>query len=227
MKMSGRPAIITMSPASADGVSTRSRPLNVKIFVIFPVRGVPSGFLTVTVSPAFTTPSYTRAIARRPKKLSYARLKACKRSGFAAASGEDAAGTFSSTVSRSAVRSRAAPPFDGISSSERAATPSRPIAYTVVKSACSSVAPRSRKSSSTCSSARAGSAAGLSILLSTKIGFKPSSSDFLSTKRVCGIGPSCASTTKSTESIERSTRSTSDPKSAWPGVSTMLIFVPL
>jgi len=40
----------------------------------------------------------------------------------------------------------------------------------------------------------------------------PNSKDFLSTKRVCGIGPSWASTTRSTESIERSTRSTSLPK---------------
>ncbi len=43
------------------------------------------------------------------------------------------------------------------------------------------------------------------------------------TKRVCGIGPSKASTTKSTESTIESTRSTSPPKSACPGVSTMLM----
>jgi hypothetical protein len=35
------------------------------------------------------------------------------------------------------------------------------------------------------------------------------------------------STTNNTESIDRNTRSTSEPKSAWPGVSTMLILVPL
>jgi hypothetical protein len=36
----------------------------------------------------------------------------------------------------------------------------------------------------------------------------------LVTKRVCGIGPSTASTSKSTESTIDSTRSTSPPKSA-------------
>jgi len=40
---------------------------------------------------------------------------------------------------------------------------------------------------------------------------------------VCGIGPSTASTSSSTESTIDSTRSTSPPKSAWPGVSTMLM----
>src|SRR3989344_1500486 len=107
----------------------------------------------------------------------------------------------------------------------RFAMPCLPIAYITGKSACSLEAPSSRNSSSTCSSARTGSAAGLSILLITTMGLRPSSSDFLRTKRVCGMGPSCASTTRRTESIERNTRSTSEPKSACPGVSTMLIFV--
>ena len=56
IKMSGRPAIIQMSPAEASGASTRSIPLKVKILVIFPVRDVPSGFLTVTFS-GFIVPS--------------------------------------------------------------------------------------------------------------------------------------------------------------------------
>jgi hypothetical protein len=46
------------------------------------------------------------------------------------------------------------------------------------------------------------------------------------TKRVCGIGPSTASTSSSTPSTMPSTRSTSPPKSAWPGVSTMLMARP-
>ena len=46
------------------------------------------------------------------------------------------------------------------------------------------------------------------------------------TKRVWGMGPSKASTSSSTESTIFSTRSTSPPKSAWPGVSTMLMRVP-
>ena len=44
---------------------------------------------------------------------------------------------------------------------------------------------------------------------------------------VCGIAPSYASTTRITPLTIFSTRSTSPPKSACPGVSIMLIFVPL
>jgi hypothetical protein len=61
--------------------------------------------------------------------------------------------------------------------------------------------------------------------LITTIGGSPSSSALRSTKRVCGSGPSLASTSSSTPSTIWSVRSTSPPKSAWPGVSTMLIFV--
>jgi hypothetical protein len=59
--------------------------------------------------------------------------------------------------------------------------------------------------------------------LTTTIGLKPIANAFWVTKRVCGIGPSIASTRISTESTIDNTRSTSPPKSAWPGVSTMLM----
>ena len=49
------------------------------------------------------------------------------------------------------------------------------------------------------------------------------SSALRSTNRVCGSGPSDASTSSITPSTIDSVRSTSPPKSAWPGVSTMLI----
>ena len=68
-------------------------------------------------------------------------------------------------------------------------------------------------------------ASGRSILLMTMIGVRRRSSAFRSTKRVCGSGPSDASTSSSTPSTIDSVRSTSPPKSAWPGVSTMLISV--
>ena len=45
-------------------------------------------------------------------------------------------------------------------------------------------------------------------------------------ERERGIGPSNASTSSSTPLTILSTRSTSPPKSAWPGVSTMLILTP-
>ena len=60
----------------------------------------------------------------------------------------------------------------------------------------------------------------------TMIGVRPSASALRSTNRVCGIGPSNASTTSSTPSTMRRMRSTSPPKSEWPGVSTMLILEP-
>ena len=81
--------------------------------------------------------------------------------------------------------------------------------------------------SSTSSTTSAGRAPGRSILLSTTTGFLPKARAFFSTKRVWGMQPSKASTSRSTPSTIISTRSTSPPKSAWPGVSTMLILVPL
>ncbi len=65
-----------------------------------------------------------------------------------------------------------------------------------------------------------------SILLMTTIGLRLSSRAFFSTNRVCGIGPSEESTSRRTPSTILRTRSTSPPKSEWPGVSTMLILTP-
>jgi hypothetical protein len=58
-------------------------------------------------------------------------------------------------------------------------------------------------------------------------GRSPRARAFLVTKRVWGMGPSTASTSSSTPSTMPSTRSTSPPKSAWPGVSTMLMCTPV
>ena len=69
-------------------------------------------------------------------------------------------------------------------------------------------------------------ASGRSILLTTRITCSCSSSALRSTKRVWGSGPSLASTSSSTPSTIVRPRSTSPPKSACPGVSMMLIFVP-
>ena len=57
------------------------------------------------------------------------------------------------------------------------------------------------------------------------MGFRPRASAFFVTNRVCGIGPSWASMSSTTPSTIDSARSTSPPKSAWPGVSTMLMCV--
>ena len=82
------------------------------------------------------------------------------------------------------------------------------------------------KSPSTSSCTRCGSASERSILLIATIGRSPRASAFRVTNRVCGIGPSAASTRISTPSTIRRIRSTSPPKSACPGVSTMLILTP-
>jgi hypothetical protein len=69
-------------------------------------------------------------------------------------------------------------------------------------------------------------ASGRSTLLTTRITGRRASSALRSTNRVCGSGPSLASTSSSTPSTIVSPRSTSPPKSAWPGVSTMLSLTP-
>ena len=55
------------------------------------------------------------------------------------------------------------------------------------------------------------------------IGFRPIFSALPTTNFVCGIGPSAASTSTMAPSTIDRMRSTSPPKSAWPGVSTMLM----
>ena len=85
----------------------------------------------------------------------------------------------------------------------------------------SSAAKRS-KTSLTTSSARA---SGRSILLIATIGRRPTLSALPTTNFVCGIGPSAASTRTMAPSTMDRMRSTSPPKSAWPGVSTMLMRV--
>src|SRR5690606_3272033 len=94
------------------------------------------------------------------------------------------------------------------------------------ESICSGVAPRRSNRTHTCSTTHSGRAPGRSTLLTTTIGLKPIAKAFWVTKRVCGMGPSIASTRISTESTIDSTRSTSPPKSACPGVSTMLMRLP-
>src|SRR3954453_20910137 len=85
----------------------------------------------------------------------------------------------------------------------------------------------SRNSSYTSSTTSWMRASGRSTLLTTRITGSRASSALRSTKRVCGSGPSLASTSSSTPSTIVSPRSTSPPKSAWPGVSTMFSLTPL
>ena len=93
----------------------------------------------------------------------------------------------------------------------------------VLKSNCSSLAPKENIRSNTSSCTSSGRQLGLSTLFTTTMAFLPNPKAFCSTKRVCGIVPSKASTSNSTPSAMFSTRSTSPPKSECPGVSMILI----
>ena len=106
------------------------------------------------------------------------------------------------------------------------AIPDLADAYTKGLSNCSSSASNSKRSSNTSSITSSGRASGRSILLIHTMKGRFNSKAFFVTNFVCGIGPSNASTTRITPSTIFNTRSTSPPKSAWPGVSTMLIFTP-
>ena len=130
------------------------------------------------------------------------------------------AGTWFRTKSKSAARSLRGP------SSAWSAQPERPEAYKCGKSSWSSFASRAANKSKHSSKARSGSASGLSTLLSTTMGRNPSAKALAVTNLVCGMGPSAASTSSTTPSTILKMRSTSPPKSAWPGVSTILIRVP-
>ena len=80
--------------------------------------------------------------------------------------------------------------------------------------------------SNTISYTSSGRQFGLSTLFTTTMGFRPICRAFCKTNRVCGIGPSKASTKSRHPSAMFKTRSTSPPKSECPGVSMMLIFTP-
>ncbi len=81
------------------------------------------------------------------------------------------------------------------------------------------------KRSNTSPATTAGRASDRSTLLMATIGRRPILSALETTNLVCGSGPSAASTRTIAPSTMLRMRSTSPPKSAWPGVSTMLIRV--
>ena len=117
--------------------------------------------------------------------------------------------------------------FSIFSSTSSAAIPCFADANTKGHSRTDSSAPSSMNKSRTSSTTSSGLASGLSTLLMQTITGRLSSKDFFNTNLVCGIGPSKASTSRTTPFTIFKTRSTSPPKSACPGVSMMLIFVPL
>ena len=169
--------------------------------------------------------------ARRPRNADASKLVTSACSG---ASGSPfGGGMCSSRTSNSG--SRFSPwGFSPLAGSTVLATPARPDAYSVGRpracsaafcaSASRSVATSSNRSwlSETTSAIRA---SGRSVLLTTSITGRCAANALRNTNRVCGSGPSEASTSSSTPSTMDRPRSTSPPKSAWPGVSMTLITI--
>ena len=126
-------------------------------------------------------------------------------------------GTWLSTRSNIGVRSLRAP------SNSMSAQPCRPEAYSIGKSSCSSVAPRAANRSNTSVWTSSARASCRSTLFTTTMGLMPRCNALPTTNLVCGSTPSAASTSTMAPSTMPRMRSTSPPKSAWPGVSTMLM----
>mmetsp|Transcript_37020 Transcript_37020/g.80642 ORF Transcript_37020/g.80642 Transcript_37020/m.80642 type:complete len:332 (+) Transcript_37020:203-1198(+) len=232
---SGIPAMDTMSPTLASSRMARLMPCRVKSLVTRPsVRGAaPSSLVQMsafTRSPTRTWPELTRPVRRRPMKLSRSIMVTNMRKSDSTT--PLGGGTFSTTASSSAdiPISTVSPAAFRFSSScalsqLSAAMPSRAEAYRVRKSSWSSFAPRAaNRSNRSCSTSmhRSSVTEGRSILFSTSRGCSPRASALDTTNFVWAKGPSRASTSRIQPSTIDSTRSTSPPKSACPGVSTAL-----
>src|SRR5262245_13712645 len=171
------------------------------------------------VWPFLIVPAWMRPMAMRPTNSDQSSVVTSICSGASGSTSGPgiASSTMSSSGSIDCVRT----------AGSVVAYPSRPLANRNLKSSRCSSAPISINRPNTSSSVACGWPSGRSILLITTIGRRPASSALESTKRVCGIGPSAASTSTIAPSAIRTTRSTSPPKSACPGVSRMLTFTPL
>ncbi len=228
--ISGIPATATMSPATATSPGSRLTPTVFSSSVILTFL-TPSACIHATFCPLRSSPLWMRTSARRPRKSEASRLVTWACSG--AAESPLGAGTCSMRTSNSTSRfsvSGACP------SSGRFidALPSRPDAYRTGRSSSASAAAAASSSRSdarsrsrswasvTTSSMRA---SGRSVLFTTMMTGSDAASALRSTKRVCGSGPSDASTSSTTPSTIDRPRSTSPPKSAWPGVSMTLMTV--
>ena len=223
MPMSSMPLISTISPGPASCVCIRSRPWKVSTWLTRPLTALPSGpSMTTTSIMGFSVPWLMRPTPMRPTKVEKSSAEICSCSG--ALGSPEFGGTCFRMVLNSADMS--GPHCSPGSPSSSDDQPLIPEAYTTGKSSCSSVAPSLSNRSNAALTTLSGLAPGLSTLFTTTMGLRPRASAFLVTKRVWGIGPSCASISSNTLSTILSARSTSPPKSACPGVSTMLMWVP-
>ena len=215
-----KPASATMSPARASSSPTRSRPRKARILVTRACSiGPPSRPSAWIVAFGWIAPDSIRPVSRRPRCGSRSSVLASMTKGPSAAT--RGAGTWRRISSNKG----AMPAVRGAAGSGTA-QPSRAEANKVGKSSCASVAPSAANRSNTSLCTVCARWSGRSTLLITTIGRSPRRSALPSTNLVCGIGPSAASTSSSTPSTMDRMRSTSPPKSAWPGVSTMLMRVP-
>mmetsp|Transcript_53152 Transcript_53152/g.172869 ORF Transcript_53152/g.172869 Transcript_53152/m.172869 type:complete len:300 (+) Transcript_53152:852-1751(+) len=223
----------TMSPARACFMGSRVTPCTMVISFTLPVAKIsPSRPLAMIFSPFWICPlnTFPVTVGPRPGNRSICETnieKPLHLSSAAMVAGSTSAGFGHGTESR--IVSKSASIVVGRSGalaswSVRAQKPCFPDAYSVGYSSCSSlvamVAKTSKISFSTSPSSRT---CGRSTLLMTTIGFIfGCDMAFCSTNFVWAFGPSTMSTSKTTPSTIDKTRSTSPPKSAWPGVSTML-----
>ena len=177
----------------------------------------PSAFISMIFCAFLTRPATIRPMAIRP---TYSEKSSVVQSIWSGPSGSTSGpGTFSTSRSSSGLMS----PEVAWASCE--ANPPLPEAKMYGKSSWCSSAPSSTKQSKTSLRTSSGRASGRSILLITTIGRILLANALRSTNLVCGIGPSNASTSTRAPSAICKVRSTSPPKSAWPGVSMMLILV--
>mmetsp|Transcript_18830 Transcript_18830/g.44728 ORF Transcript_18830/g.44728 Transcript_18830/m.44728 type:complete len:388 (-) Transcript_18830:412-1575(-) len=200
------PAKVTMSPAEASSTGVLPMASKAKSSVTLTLSTLqPGPALSPTCCALRITPERMRPMPSLPMKLSLAMFEICSWSEPS----RSALG-----LGRSRIFRKRGPRSLVAWSGSSPATRLMAEVYTIGKSVCSSLAPSSQKRSKVLSTTEAGSASGLSILLITTRMRWPMAIAFLSTKRVCGLGPSCASTSSSTPSTMLSTRSTSPPKSA-------------
>src|SRR3954447_5843313 len=214
---SGSPASATISPGPASSAGTRSSASVMYSSVTRACSIVPSERHHAIGAPLRNVPWRIRNSASRPTYGLASRFVTSACSGCSVS--YSGAGIVSSSVVNKGPRSGAS------SSAASPARPARAFANTIGNSICELFASRSRNSSYTSFTTSAGRASLRSTLLITSTTGNFSSSAFRRTNRVCGSGPSDASTSSSTPSTIVRARSTSPPKSAWPGVSTMLILV--
>ena len=229
MVTSAMPATATRSPATALSAGTRVSASVRSSSVILTRVTVPSARHQATCWPRRIEPARMRHSAMRPRKLVASRLVTCACSGASGSSAGGGHGVEQDVEQRLQVRrvgqravggalaGRAAGAAGGVD--DRAGR----AAGRCGRSSRSSSSASSRSSSRLSSTTSPIRASARSVLFTTSTTGRPAVSVLRSTKRVCGSGPSEASTSRTTPSTIDRPRSTSPPKSAWPGVSTTLI----